>query len=486
MSLVRSIMSVVTTLKYRQFVKACKNPKIAQKKAWDYTFLNLSDKSSVKRNLKENEITEISDYTTMFNAKNSNHFNPLTDEKILFWAQSAGTTGDQKIFPLSRSYQKQFQTSLPPFLYGFIKKYKNFLKDPSLYLAAIDPNEKAKSGIPIGFISNYNYHNMPRFIKSIYVLPDKVLKNAKSYSKQGPLYSLAGELNSIFAVTPLSIQKYMENIIINWTFFLDELEKGKVSISESRMRHLRALNPETLTIREIWPTLEFVCCWKSSICKNQLKNMKDLLDGIAVHDAIYSATEGWVNVPSPELAFGGPVHPSTHVIEFLEVESEVVKENLIDLWELKIGQEYEIFITNNMGLVRYRLQDIVKCTGFFHKSPIIHFERKASSQISLGLVTISENELVKACIKANIKLDENHFFSPNEESDGLIYCYSGEKLPKDQLAKLNESLKTMNTNFKKYSENGTIKEVSQHRSKKNDSVFHAQTKPKYLYQEFLG
>ncbi len=486
MSIIRSVMSVVTYMKYRQFIKACKNPKAAQAKAWKKTFSKLANTSSVKHNLKDNRITEISDYEALFNAKSKSRFNPLTGEEILFWAQSAGTTGTQKIFPLSKSYQEQFQTSLPPFIYGFIKKYKNFLVNPSLYLAAIDPDEKAASGIPIGFISNYNYHHMPRFIKNIYVLPDKTLKNSKVFSKQGPLYALAGELNSIFAVTPLSIQKYMENIIINWTFFIEELEKENVSISESRLRHLRALDPDALTLKEIWPTLEFICCWKSSICKNQLRNMKDLLGGVAVHDAIYSATEGWINVPTPELPFGGPVHPRTHVVEFLDVEKEVLEENLIDLWELEKGKEYEIFITNNMGLVRYRIQDIVKCTGFFHRSPIIHFERKASSQISLGLVTISENELVQACFKLNIKLDENHYFTPNEESDGLVYCFSGEKLTREELINLNESLKEMNVNFKKYSENGTIKGVTQHRSKKSENRFHAQTKPCYLYQEYLG
>jgi hypothetical protein len=44
----------------------------------------------------------------------------------------------------------------------------------------------------------------------------------------------------------------------------------------------------------------------------------------------------------------------------------------------------------------------------------------------------------------------------------------------------------LNINFKKYSENGTIKEISQFKSKNKESKFHAQTKPKYLFQEFLG
>jgi hypothetical protein len=174
------------------------------------------------------------------------------------------------------------------------------------------------------------------------------------------------------------------------------------------------------------------------------------------------------------------------VIEFLNINDDLKKENLLDLWELKKDQEYEIFITNNMGLVRYRLQDIVKCTGFFHQSPIIYFERKASSQISLGLVTISENELVKVCFDLNIKLDENHFFCPNEESDGLLYCLNGETLPREKLQNLNESLKAINVNFKKYCDNGTIRGITQHRRQANKNKFHAQTKPKYLFQEFIA
>ena len=486
MSFVRTILSIVTWIQYKQFVKSCKEPELSQQKCWNQAYQVLKSRKTVKRRLKDNSISEIEDYLDQLNVDNQTRTNPYSGDQILFWAQSAGTTGSKKIFPLTRSYQKQFQHSIPPFLYQLIKKYKNFLKKSVLYLAAVDPVEQAASGIPIGYISNYNYHNMPNFIKRAYALPDEVLSTPENYAMMAPLYAMREDLSSIIAVTPLSIEKFTQRLIDRWESFLERLEKREIPISNKRLAYLQSLDVSTLTLQRIWPSMEFICCWKSSVCKNQLDNMEKIIGTLDVVDAIYSATEGWINVPLINLEYGGAVHPGTHNLEFLEVGCEVVKENLIDLWELEVGKEYEVFITNNMGLVRYRIKDIVKCTGYFERSPIIHFVRKASSQLSLGLVTVSENELVEVCEKLNLPLDEDHYFTPNQSFDGLLYCYS-EKAPTDALIEeLDILLRNININYNTYVAANTIKKIQALKIEKAQREFHAQTKPKYLYQEYLG
>lgn len=486
MNLTRLILSVVTTLKYKQFVKACKHPENAQDSCWQRTYKLLSHNHMVKPNLCDNPITDVEDYLKFFDKNKNSNFNPLTGDEVLFWAQSAGTTGNQKVFPLSKKYQKQFQNSIPPFLNGLIKKYDRFLKDPSLYLAALDPIEESKSGVPIGYISNYNYHHMPSFIKKIYVLPNYVLKNSDIFAEKSPLYSLANNLNSIFAVTPLSIQKFMANILDHWDQHLKNLESFMIGSKKDskRLEYLKSLDPASLTLKMIWPTLQFICCWKSSICSQQLQNMGKLTKGVDIVDAIYSATEGWINVPSTDLEYGGPIHPNTHNLEFLLVGEKAIPSNLIQMWELEIDKEYEVFITNNMGLVRYRLYDIIKCTGYFYSSPIVHFVRKAASMLSLGIVTISENELVSLANKLSLPLDESHYFCPNEEHDGFLYCYSHDEPSVEVLRELDKELKLINTNYQTYTESMSIREIKSHRVGQMDMNFHAQTKPKYLYQTF--
>jgi hypothetical protein len=485
MKIRRRLIKFFAKIKYRQFVSACKDPITVQNKVWEKTF-HLLNKSSLKKVnpiWEQNPITELKDYLEFFDKQRDTGINKLNNERILFWAQSAGTTGDQKIFPLTESYQKQFQHSIPPFIHLLSDKYESLFDKKSLYLAATDPEEKSSAHIPIGYISNFNYHEMPPMVKQCYVLPDLSLKNGAIFDEYAPLYTLAQDLGSIFAVTPLSIHRFIERIIENWEEHLEKLRQGSVEVNSKRLCYLEGLKPNTLDIKTIWPGIEFICCWKSSICSTQLKNMEALIKDIDLVDAIYSATEGWVNVPMPDYEFGGPVHPGVHNIEFIEMGKEIDSKNLLKIWEIEVGKEYEIFITNMMGLVRYRLKDIVKCTGHFHRSPIIHFVRKEGAAISLGLVTIAENELVEISQSIGLDLGPYQFFAPNELGTSL--CYFTLKEASDtthKLGLLNERLRAINTNFRKYNQSGATPDISLAKLKKvKDLDWHAQRKPKYLF-----
>ena len=70
--------------------------------------------------------------------------------------------------------------------------------------------------------------------------------------------------------------------------------------------------------------------------------------------------------------------------------------------ELQVNKEYELLITSPMGLVRYRIGDLVKCIGFYHKLPTIEFLRKTKHELSLGWVTISENEVIDVFMQQGI------------------------------------------------------------------------------------
>lgn len=485
----RFLMETLAKIKFKSFDKSARDIERAFDKNWDGIYQHLAKskfwKNKIRLDLDKNAVTDYEFYKQVFDNDMNNGKNSFSDENILLWALSGGTSGPPKYFPITMTYQKQFQQTTPPFLHHVLSKYKSFINLPVLYLASTNPTEKTKHGIDIGYISNYNYRNIPGFLKSKYVLPNEVLRDGKTFEKFGHLYTLASDLSAIISVTPLSLQQFYNRIIGDYDGCLEQLENPSLDpglpdlkISRERLSYLKSL--KDINFKKLWPSLEFVCCWKTSTCAFQLKAIEAELDGIDIIDATYSATEGWINIPfaDPNIN-GGAYHPEAVLIEFSLPNDP---DNLLKPWELKQGKEYEIYITNKMGLIRYRLYDVVICTGFHRKSPILEFSHKSGQQISLGMCVIAENELLEILEKEKIELDD-FFFCPNEAANALA-IYIPKSANNLSVEVLDKALKDSNINYQKYRDSGQIQGIQIVRE---DNAFwsrekHAQTKPKFLYQ----
>jgi hypothetical protein len=249
----------------------------------------------------------------------------------------------------------------------------------------------------------------------------------------------------------------------------------------------RAIGRRPFSFRDVWPSLSVVCSWSSSTCGMQLAALAPWLDGVPTHDATYSATEGWMNVPLGDGGPGGPLHPGAHVFELLEHGRAARADALVPLWEAEPGKDYEIFLTTAMGMIRYRLYDVVTCTGRFERSPIVHFKQKAGQQISLGLVQVAESEIVSALAEARVTPRGRWFFGPNAQGDGLVLYDDGENEDAgDVVPRVHDALRRLNTYYDAYAEKTLVRPIG-HRSLPHDHevwrrATHAQTKPRVLVQ----
>jgi hypothetical protein len=138
-------------------------------------------------------------------------------------------------------------------------------------------------------------------------------------------------------------------------------------------------------MKDLWPSLAVALVWRAGPCGSQASALAPLLgEGVALRDATYSATEGWFNVPLGE-GVGGPLHPGAHIFEFAEPSTKIDRQDLMPLDALEPGKDYEVFLTTAMGLFRYRIYDVVRCTGRFRLTPVVEFLHKVGSPIRVGL-----------------------------------------------------------------------------------------------------
>lgn len=434
----RMLIAAMTRKKYEAFIHDTQYPEKAYTRLWQQEILPLLQKSAYwqprlkgysRVNLSDFTLTAYADYRDELLAAQNGQIQPFNGEKIIFWSETSGTTSvDRKLFPITESFQQQFQRTMPPFIYNMTQRFPDFFKEQLVYLAAVDSNKTTSGGIPLGWISNFNYRNLPALVKKFYALPDAVFANMELYTQWAPLYALARDLNAFFAVTPMVIDVFYQRCVDGFSHYLPYLLGEKavpeplppLKISKKRQRYLQYLAKKTnYSFKELWPTLLFVGCWISGLCDYPAQQLKKKLgSNVVLIDGAYSATEGWLTVPLDDKP-GGYLHPGAHIVEFIEEGKEFVKENIIQSWELEIGKNYEVFLTTAMGFVRYQLNDVVQCIDFLNKSPRLTFCYKAQ-QLQLENCIVSGQDLQQMLDKVAFDLEPHWYFARNSQGNRIV------------------------------------------------------------------
>ena len=64
--------------------------------------------------------------------------------------------------------------------------------------------------------------------------------------------------------------------------------------------------------------------------------------------------------------------PRSIFFEFIPIDDPEC-ERPLTIGEVEVGKEYELVVTNFSGLYRYQIEDVVRVTGYFNKTPKVEF-----------------------------------------------------------------------------------------------------------------
>lgn len=495
MGIINSLLRAATWPAHQQLLIASRNMPNAQSKVWDEvqdclqrsTYWGSSAKG---RKLEDFPISDYETYRATLDALQNQKVSSLSGDEIIYWAESGGTSGPAKVFPLTKTYQKQFQRTMGPFLHANASRFAGFADKPIIYLASLLPQRKSQAGIDTGYISIFNYQNIPGPLKKIYAFPIDVFKTPESFEELAPLYAAATDISAMFAITPAKVEQFWELIFSHRERVLKTLAINPKLASKERLAHIdKIFNQSNPSLKDFWPSLRMVGCWKTASCALQLTSLEKILQNqTPVADAIYSATEGWMTVPL-DGETGGVFHAGAHIVEFHEADSKPSEATLLKPWQLEVGKDYEVFLTTAMGFVRYRLYDVVRCTRYWNGAPVLEFKRKAGNQISLGTMRVTEDELI-TCMQAVGFTPKSPFrYAPNKNGNGLVFVTADESEANSQTQlNIDRALQDLSFYYRRDINAGVVKPIeplvvpSTHKIWKVAS--HAQEKPRILLQEF--
>ncbi|XP_030443503.1 jasmonoyl--L-amino acid synthetase JAR4-like isoform X1 [Syzygium oleosum] len=152
-------------------------------------------------------------------------------------------------------------------------------------------------------------------------------------------------------------------------------------------------------IQELFPNAKYIYGIMTGSMQPYLKKLRHYAGELPLLSADYGASEGWVGANvnpklPPELATFA-VLPNIGYFEFIPLKEciNTLEPKPVGLTEVKVGQEYEILVTNSAGFYRYRLGDMVKVVGFHNSTPELQFICRRNLLLTINIDKNTEKDL---------------------------------------------------------------------------------------------
>jgi hypothetical protein len=198
--------------------------------------------------------------------------------------------------------------------------------------------------------------------------------------------------------------------------------------------------------------------WTGGSMGAYLRHYPRYFGDMLVRDVGLIASEGRMTIPVADGTPAGVLDITTHYFEFIpEAEIDSPQPTVLGAHELQEGRTYYILPTTAYGLYRYHIHDLVRCAGFFNRTPLIEFLSKGSLFSSVTGEKLSEYHVTGAMAAALRRLDLTvtaYSVAPCWDGDQPYYGLFIERgeVPEVEAAKLaaglDDELKRLNDEYR--------------------------------------
>ncbi|XP_070553123.1 uncharacterized protein [Ptychodera flava] len=365
-----------------------------------FDFQNIKSREEFR---KKHPLTKYESYRKNIERVAKGESNLLTRNKTIHLALTSGTTGGESMFPVS---QKYFAEYFKPWLIATSEIYRQIPESKSLQkILWMKFGFKARhsdAGIPIGPASA-SYKRAGWVTKLLQMCETSPPHVTEILSEPETLYILCvfglrdrtvGTLNANFTQSIYTLFMTMET---KWKQIVADVERGNldpelVIRSDIREKLNASLQPDPVRARElrrefskgfrgiakrVWPFLNYISAINTGSMKPYGQRLHDYYaPGVPIVSYMYSSSEGVIGVnmwPLEKQSYYSLLLGS-NFYEFIPAEKcDGVQPPTRFIEELEIGQEYEIVLTNEHGLYRYRLGDVLKVVRYHNGCPVVEF-----------------------------------------------------------------------------------------------------------------
>lgn len=344
------------------------------------------------------------------------------EEDILLYEPTSGSTGGTKWIPYTEQLRREFMRAVNPWMASL------YLRHPGLFFGthywSISPYTEVKcpeDGKRRGFAEDREYLGTFRcwLTKTLFPLP------ASLAQERDPERHLRRTAEGLLAARTLGlISVWHPSAFLRLLDFMRT--HAEELLPEGPCRHALAAG----RFAELWPQLRLISCWDAAFARADADRLRKLFPKVEVEGKGLLATEGVVTFPW----FGRRVAAVTsHTLGFLPVDGqgEPTGEAVRGIGELVKGGRYAVRLTTGNGFVDYPLGDVVECTDFVHRTPVLEFLFRSGGWVDL------HGEKMSPAFAGEVleRLSEVHgrprfaVFVPREDRRGYVLRWEGASLP---------------------------------------------------------
>ncbi len=340
-------------------------------------------------------------------------------------APTSGSSGGRKLIPFSPGLQAAFDAAVSPWMHDLVRQRPDLVAGPAYWsVSPLDgaPDDDGASAhhsagaIPVGFADDADYlgSGAAWLVRRALAAPS-TLRHVRDVASFWRLTALAllrrRELRLISIWHPSFLELLVDAAAAEWAPLLAAIEGGdcpwigalpaadrggwRTTPDAARAAELRRAGPGRW--ERWWPRLQVVSCWGAQAAEPGWRALVRRLPHVLVQPKGLLATEAVVTIP---MAGVHPLAVTSHFFEFLAEDGTVRLAH-----EVERGRHYEVVVSNGGGLWRYRLGDVVECTGHLFATPTFHFLGRAGRTSDLRGEKLGE-AFVASAVRAGWSGDE--------------------------------------------------------------------------------
>ena len=327
----------------------------------------------------------------------------LSCDRVTHLAPTSGSTNARKLIPFTATLTAAFNAAVFPWLHDLVRQRPRIVCGPAYWsISPLAADDRAPSApVPVGFADDADYLGGPRawLVRRALAVPAEV-RHARDTDSFWKLTLLAllrcRDLRLVSIWHPSFLELLVSAAEPAWLELVDAVESGdcpwanalptsagdgwRVQPDPDRAADLKRIGARDWP--RWWPMLQLVSCWGEQAAEPGWRALADRLPRALVQPKGLLATECVVTIP---LGSDRPLAITSHFFEFLDENGECRRAH-----ELERGARYEVVVSNGGGLWRYRLGDVVECTGFLRATPTLRFLGRAGRTSDLRGEKLSE------------------------------------------------------------------------------------------------
>ena len=346
--------------------------------------------------------------------------NLLTASKILGYSRTSGSSGVPKFIPATtqslKAYTRYTWTRALALGARELKKQgKKFVPGRGVFLSPAT-NELLPDGTICSNIAEIGARKFGFIYPYILTVPTKNIFDVHDgdYIYEIYRFALADDRVTFFFSVFFSVNvSQIAYLMENWQTLVDDIEKGTVSdsvklkpeVKAALMKHIKPM-PErgkylraqfeqgfdSTLFKRLWPNLTVMSGVGNASFKPSADYVRGLCEGVPFDFSIYGASEALVGSVYQLEDTDMQLLTDSCFYEFVPYDDSDSDRHYLTLDQLVVGGKYEILITTQAGLYRYKLKDILEVKGFRGKSPLISFVFRKGQLFNIAGEKFSEED----------------------------------------------------------------------------------------------